>query len=120
MQYAAANMTGSNRLLLGLGWSSVVLISLYVASRRSGQSVKALVLESGYRRELGFLAIAGVVAFIIPVTGEIHLVLGIAAARVLRLLPVPGGRLRARRRARPDRAGRDGSAGCRRSSGGPP
>ncbi|WP_405061029.1 sodium:proton exchanger [Kribbella sp. NBC_01505] len=78
VQYAAANMTGSNRLLLGLGWSSVVLISLYVASRRSGQTVKTLVLESGYRRELGFLAIAGVVAFVIPVTGEIHLVLGIA------------------------------------------
>ncbi|MFF1821976.1 sodium:proton exchanger [Kribbella sp. NPDC058245] len=78
VQYAAANMTGSNRLLLGLGWSSVVLISLYVASRRSGRTVKELVLESGYRRELGFLAIAGVVAFVIPVTGEIHLALGIA------------------------------------------
>ena len=77
VQFAAANMTGSNRLLLGLGWSSVVLLSLYVASRRSGQSIKTLVLESGYRRELGFLAIAGVVAFVIPVTGEIHLVLGI-------------------------------------------
>jgi cation:H+ antiporter len=76
--YAAANMTGSNRLLLGLGWSSVVLISLYVASKRSGKTVKALVLESGYRRELGFLAVASVVAFIIPVTGQIHLVLGIA------------------------------------------
>ena len=37
VQFAAANMTGSNRLLLGLGWSSVVLVSLYVASRRSGQ-----------------------------------------------------------------------------------
>src|SRR5215217_3363690 len=59
--YAAANMTGSNRLLLGLGWSSVVLVSLYVAGRRSGRTVKALVLETGYRRELGFLAVAGVV-----------------------------------------------------------
>ena len=76
--YAAANMTGSNRLLLGLGWSSVVLISLYVASKRSGLPIKTLVLESGYRRELGFLAIASVVAFIIPVTGQIHLLLGIA------------------------------------------
>ena len=76
--YAAANMTGSNRLLLGLGWSSVVLISLYVASKRSGKTVKTLVLESGYRRELGFLGVASVVAFIIPVTGQIHLLLGIA------------------------------------------
>ncbi|MGC4939577.1 sodium:proton exchanger [Kribbella sp. DT2] len=77
VQYAAANMTGSNRLLLGLGWSSVVLVSLYVASKRSGRTVKALVLDSGYKRELGFLLIAGVVAFVIPLTGQIHLVLGI-------------------------------------------
>lgn len=76
--YAAANMTGSNRLLLGLGWSSVVLVSLYVASRRSGRSVRSLVLESGYRRELGFLAVASVVAFVIPLSGQIHLLLGIA------------------------------------------
>ena len=27
VQFAAANMTGSNRLLLGLGWSAVVLVS---------------------------------------------------------------------------------------------
>jgi hypothetical protein len=57
-QYAAANMTGSNRLLLGLGWSSVVLVALAVAKKRSGKSVRELTLESGYRVELGFLAIA--------------------------------------------------------------
>jgi cation:H+ antiporter len=77
VQYAAANMTGSNRLLLGLGWSSVVLVALFVASRRTGRTVRALVLESGHRRELGFLAIAAVVAFAVPLTGRIHLLLGI-------------------------------------------
>jgi cation:H+ antiporter len=76
--YAAANMTGSNRLLLGLGWSVVVIISLIVASRRSGRTVKELVLESGHRVELGFLAIASVVAFVIPATGQISVVLGCA------------------------------------------
>ncbi|MCO1575668.1 sodium:proton exchanger [Crossiella sp. SN42] len=76
--YAAANMTGSNRLLLGLGWSVVVLIALVVAKRRSGRSVRELVLESGYRVELGFLAIASVVAFLIPVSGQIPLLLGFA------------------------------------------
>lgn len=75
--YAAANMTGSNRLLLGFGWSVVVLLSLLVAKRRTGKSVRTLVLHSGYRRELGFLAIAAVVAFAIPLTGQIHLVLGL-------------------------------------------
>jgi cation:H+ antiporter len=76
--YAAANMTGSNRLLLGLGWSLVVLIGLAVARRRTGRTVRELVLESGYRVELGFLAIAALVAFVIPVTSRISLPLGFA------------------------------------------
>jgi cation:H+ antiporter len=77
VSYAAANMTGSNRLLLGLGWSVVVLIALLVVRRRTGRTVRALVLDGGYRRELGFLAIAAVVAFTIPLSGQIHLVLGL-------------------------------------------
>jgi cation:H+ antiporter len=76
--YAAANMTGSNRLLLGLGWSVVVVIALLVASRRSGRTVRELVLESGHRVEIGFLAIASVVAFVVPLTGQISLILGFA------------------------------------------
>jgi cation:H+ antiporter len=71
-------MTGSNRLLLGLGWPVVVIISLWVASRRSGRSVTELVLQSSYRTELGFLFIASVVAFGIPLSGQISLVLGFA------------------------------------------
>jgi cation:H+ antiporter len=78
VQYAAANMTGSNRLLLGLGWPLVVIISLWVASRRSGRSVRELVLQSGYRTELGFLFIASIVALLIPLSGQISLVLGFA------------------------------------------
>ena len=78
VQYAAANMTGSNRLLLGLGWPLVVIISLWVASRRSGRGVRDLVLQSGYRTELGFLLIASLVAFLIPLSGQISLVLGFA------------------------------------------
>jgi len=78
VQYAAANMTGSNRLLLGLGWPLVVIISLWVASRRSGRGVRDLVLQSGYRTELGFLLIASLVAFLIPLSGQISLILGFA------------------------------------------
>jgi cation:H+ antiporter len=76
VQFAAANMTGSNRLLLGLGWSAVVVVSLLVASRASGRPVRALLLPERYRLELGFLLLAGVVAFAIPVSGQIHLLLG--------------------------------------------
>jgi cation:H+ antiporter len=78
VQYAAANMTGSNRLLLGLGWSVVVLISVFLASRQAGRPLTTLILHPRYRLELGFLLIASVVAFVIPLSGEIHLVLGVA------------------------------------------
>lgn len=77
-QYAAANMTGSNRLLMGLGWPVVVLLALAVARKTSGHPVNLLSLEPSNRIELGFLTVAGVVAFVIPVSGQIHLALGIA------------------------------------------
>ena len=75
--YAAANMTGSNRLLLGVGWALVVIVALAVARRRTGKPVRVIVLESGNRTELGFLAIASLVSLIIPITGQIHLALGV-------------------------------------------
>ena len=75
-QYAAANMTGSNRLLLGLGWPVVVITAVAVASRRSGSSVRELILDSGYRVELGFLLIASAAAFAVPLSGQISLILG--------------------------------------------
>jgi cation:H+ antiporter len=78
-QYAAANMTGSNRLLMGLGWPVVVLVGI-VGARKAGAAGKraGLALEPANRVELGFLLIAGVVAFVIPACGEIHLALGLA------------------------------------------
>lgn len=83
VQYAAANMTGSNRLLMGVGWPVVVIVGLFVAQKAAARDGKprsssVLPLESGNRVELGFLLIAGLVAFIIPATGRIHLVLGVA------------------------------------------
>lgn len=77
-QYAAANMTGSNRLLMGLGWPVVVLVGMLVARRAGSEKPNGLTLEPANRVELGFLLIAGVVAFAIPATGQIHLVLGLA------------------------------------------
>jgi cation:H+ antiporter len=77
-QYAAANMTGSNRLLMGVGWPIVVLVSLAVARKVTGKKTSGLALEPGNRVELGFLLIAGIIAFVIPASGRIHIVLGIA------------------------------------------
>lgn len=82
VQFAAANMTGSNRLLLGLGWSLVVLLALLVARRRSGRPARELVLDPSYRVEVGFLALASLLALVVPVTGEIHLVLGLVLLAV--------------------------------------
>jgi cation:H+ antiporter len=80
-QYAAANMTGSNRLLMGLGWPVVVLVSIIVARkagpRGSAPKSAAVALEPANRVELGFLLVAGVLAFVMPATGQIHLALGL-------------------------------------------
>lgn len=92
-QFAAANMTGSNRLLLGFGWPLVVVISLLVARRfvRSGAlppaATKVLELERSSRLDIGFLALLALVAFLIPLMGSIPLWFGFAmlAAFVLYL-----------------------------------
>jgi cation:H+ antiporter len=76
-QYAAANMTGSNRLLMGLGWPVVVLVSIVVARKAGARKHGGVALEPANRVELGFLLIAGVVAFVMPAAGEIHLALGL-------------------------------------------
>jgi cation:H+ antiporter len=86
-QYAAANMTGSNRLLIGLGWPMVALAAglglrrLRRRHRRAGthaHSVGAIIEGGGgitllarRRIELFFLAVAAVYAFIIPMTRRI-------------------------------------------------
>src|SRR5271155_2492958 len=77
-QYAAANMTGSNRLLMGVGWPVVVLVSVLVARRAPGRKVGGLDLDTSNRVEIGFLMIAGLVVFVIPATGRIHIAFGVA------------------------------------------
>ena len=65
--YAVANMTGANRLLIGLGWAAVVL----VACRRD--RTRALVVDARQRLETRYLLIATVYAFVIPLSGTISL-----------------------------------------------
>jgi cation:H+ antiporter len=68
--YAAANMTGSNRLLIGFGWSMAALVFIWGASRR-GERVSAVELEPERRIELVFLGLASVYAVVIPITRQI-------------------------------------------------
>lgn len=81
-QFAAANMTGSNRLLLGFGWPLIVVVALLVTRRaargRGERAPHALAIPDRGRLDIGFLAILAVVAFAIPAMGTISLWLGIA------------------------------------------
>ncbi len=88
LHFAAANMTGSNRLLLGFGWPLVVIVALAArrAARRDRAAVpSALLLPRDSRRDIGFLAILGVVAFAIPLIGNIPLWFGVGLIAVFGL-----------------------------------
>lgn len=66
VHYAVANMTGANRLLIGVGWSVIILI--YAFKFR-----KKVVLESTHKTELFFLMIATLYAITIPLKGTLNL-----------------------------------------------
>lgn len=66
--YAAANMTGANRLLIGIGWPLVAF--LFWMRRKQ----RAVTVDKGQAVELSFLVLATVYSFIIPIKGTISLV----------------------------------------------
>ncbi|MGO3886006.1 MAG: sodium:proton exchanger [Mycetocola sp.] len=103
-QFAAANMTGSNRLLLGFGWPLVVLIAIAVATaaerrrhmkvagraardfsgastgtggRTASRRGRSLELPASARLDIGFLAILAVFAFAIPLMRSIPIWFGV-------------------------------------------
>jgi cation:H+ antiporter len=65
--YAVANMTGSNRLLIGFGWAVVALIGC----RRA--RTDEIHLDQRQTLELRFLLLATVYSFLIPLGGTISL-----------------------------------------------
>ena len=70
LQYATAAMTGANRLLLGVGWPSVFLLSAY-ASRGSSSKTNGLVLDGHQGLEVLFLGLATVYSFVIAAKGSL-------------------------------------------------
>src|SRR5581483_2660846 len=70
---ALANMTGSNRLLIGLGWTLVVFIA-WRRYRRRGVSVDGVELERSHSVELAFLSVATVYSLTLPLKRTITLV----------------------------------------------
>ena len=67
LSYAVANMTGANRLLIGLAWPLVVLI---IWAKRRQPGVR---LGRNHYVELGLMAAATVYAFTLPLKGQINL-----------------------------------------------
>jgi cation:H+ antiporter len=65
---AIANMTGANRLLLGLGWP--VVLFLYILAKRK----KEVVLDESQRVEIFYLAMATLYSFTIPLKGSLNLI----------------------------------------------
>lgn len=63
--YATANMTGANRLLIGVGWASVVVTFWFKTRHRQ------VVLDRSRYIELFHLALATIYSFIIPLKGTL-------------------------------------------------
>ena len=63
--YAIANMTGANRLIIGLAWVLIVVI-VFLKNR------KALTLTPNNRLEISYLGLATVYAFFIPIKGTLE------------------------------------------------
>jgi len=66
--YATANMTGANRLLIGVGWSVPVLAYWLKFGRRE------VVLPREQSVEVNYLALATAYSFLIPLKGTLSLV----------------------------------------------
>ena len=66
--YATANMTGANRLLIGIGWSGVVIVA-WLRHR-----MPRLSMPEGMSVEMRYLVIATLYAFVIPFKGTLSLI----------------------------------------------
>lgn len=67
-ELAVANMTGANRILIGIGWSMLVFVQVF-----KGKG-KVLDVHPSQRLELGFLLIATIYAIILPLKQSIGLI----------------------------------------------
>ena len=65
--FAMANMTGANRLLIGVGWAAVV-VTFWLKTGK-----KAIRLEPEHKIEIFYLGLATIYSFIIPFKGRLDL-----------------------------------------------
>lgn len=69
---ALANMTGANRLLIGLGWTMVVFVA-WGRSRRSARPLREITLERSHSVELAYLSLATAYSLTLPLKRSITL-----------------------------------------------
>lgn len=71
--YAVANMTGANRLLIGLGWSGIVLLAAFLAWRKGDRkrATEGLGLPAHSVVELVLLLAATAYSLVLPWRGSI-------------------------------------------------
>jgi cation:H+ antiporter len=98
-----ANMTGANRLLIGIGWSMVVLLAAYrrrAAGRAAGAEAVAgatregVSLERSHSIEIGFLLLATTYSLLLPLRSHLALIdaavlLAIFVGYILRVSRAP-------------------------------
>jgi cation:H+ antiporter len=90
---ALANMTGANRLLIGIGWSLVVFIAFYRTRRRT-QPLHEIRLERTHAVEVSFLAIATLYSLTLPLKESVTpidaaILVAIFAAYTIRISRAP-------------------------------
>jgi cation:H+ antiporter len=90
---ALANMTGANRLLIGIGWSMVVFIAWY-RTRAKGSRLTEVALERSHAVELAFLALATAYSLTLPLKTTVTLLdaavlVGIFVAYTIRIASAP-------------------------------
>jgi cation:H+ antiporter len=90
---ALANMTGANRLLIGIGWPMVVFIGWYRA-RRVRRPISEVRLDRAQSVELSYLAVATAYSLTLPLKATITLVdaavlVGIFVLYTIRLATAP-------------------------------
>ncbi len=88
--FAAANMTGANRLLIGVGWPLIVLLHWWRSGRR------AVDLRWDNAAEIAYLAVASLYSFVIVAKGRIDwldfvVLLTVFGAYLWRLSRLPKG-----------------------------
>jgi cation:H+ antiporter len=79
---AIANMTGANRILIGIGWAGITLFTIYRAKQagdaavehRSGVLADVVTIDRDIATEIAFLLAATAYAFFIPLGGTIGIV----------------------------------------------